>query len=261
MLTRMEGTYLEAVARFFKSSDTVDRDEYADYVHYLLKRPHATSWSWMPAVEEKDRAAFESANQAPELGAFRVWEHGSGGAPVPAGPRRFYYPILYIEPQSEHNIWLGYDLGSDPAYARAMTEAHQTGMLSISTPRALPDRVPGLFSVVFLPIHHRDGSGRLSGFVTAILDMDQVLTRVLGRGALQSPDDALVEIYFMETGQPPLFLASSGSERRGLLLDALLTQKGLQGLMSFAAPAFAFGRSFAVAARPGPGFARLYPRP
>jgi len=257
---RMEGTYLESIARFFQSSDSVDRDEFADYIRYLLKRPYAMFWSWVPVVSESDRPLFETANRTSELNTYHVWERDSEGNPVPVQSRSLYYPVCYIEPRSEHHPWLGFDLGSDPVYARAMAEAHQTGMLSISTPRPLPQNGNGLYSLVFLPVFNRDGSGQLSGFAVASINMDQLLSRVLGREALQGSDDALVEMYYLETDQPPLFLASSGPERRGLLLDELLTEKGLQGLMSFAAPAFAYGRSFAVAAKPGQGFARLYPK-
>jgi PAS domain S-box-containing protein len=260
LLYRMEGTYLEAIARFFKSSDSVDRHEFADYMDYLLKRPYAKSWSWVPVVEEQNREAFEVANRHPEHASFFVWEHGPGGTPVPAEPRRLYYPVCFIEPLAQHQTWLGYDLGSEPDYTKAMTEADQSGMLSISTPRPLPAAGPGMYSEVFLPVYQRDGSGRLSGFATASIEMDQLLARMMGRDKELGAEDALVELYFMESNRSPLFLASSDSDRKGKLMDDLVTQKGLRGLMSFAAPAFAFGRAFAVVAKPGPGFTNLYSR-
>jgi PAS domain S-box-containing protein len=56
-----------------------------------------------------------------------------------------------------------------------------------------------------------------------------------------------------------VFLAASDASSQGVLMSSMRTLRGIDGLISFSAPVFAFGRTYAVVARPDDGFTREHP--
>ena len=259
ILFRIGENYLEGIARFFEGSDFVDRREFGDYTGYLLNRPYASSWSWIPLVKAENKRAFEIALQEAGVEDYTVWEGDPRNGRQAAGARPVHYPVCYIEPQAEHRAWLGYDVGSDPEHRAAIDYAKRNRILSASPARSVPALGPGKYVVAFRPVFNRSEPERLSGLAATVLDMDLLLARALSRGTANGASIAHIELYELIPGRPPEFLASNGPERDGRLFSKIQHRKGPSGLKSFSAPAYAFGRVYAVLAEPAAGFNRLYP--
>ncbi|MDI9371142.1 MAG: diguanylate cyclase [Synergistaceae bacterium] len=67
-LKELRDGYLEALGRFFESSDYVDRDEFGRYAEYLARVPYIDAVAWAPAsyVHGDDRPSFVVVYSTPE---------------------------------------------------------------------------------------------------------------------------------------------------------------------------------------------------
>jgi diguanylate cyclase (GGDEF)-like protein/PAS domain S-box-containing protein len=102
----------------------VTREEFRRFVGRILKRfPNVQAIDWAPRVEQRQRAAFEAAQQA-SLPAYEIREKAASKGLGRASERPFYYPVTYIEPDNalNHGV-LGYDLASDTTRLAALNGA------------------------------------------------------------------------------------------------------------------------------------------
>ncbi len=260
LLFRLGDNYLEGVGRFFDGSNFVDREEFRQYIGYLLSRPYARSWLWVVAVMPGEREGFVSAVRANGMDGYEVWSLDGGRRRTISDTGSLHYAVCYVQPQGEKNAWVGYDLATEPAFRMAIEGARNTGMLTASPADFYPGLGDGLMSVVFRPVFHHGEPGRLSGLAASVIDMQVLLQRALSRESASSDPISYVEFYELLPDREPVFLAASdGSTRKGHLLSATRDKRGIDGLMAFSAPVFAFGRTYAAVALPEAGFLNLHP--
>ena len=259
-LSRLELNDLEGMARFFVGSEFVDRREFAEFAGYLLNRPYAQAWAWVPMVVNPERPEFELAVQQGGAPGFRVWQHGPSGEPVAVAERDVYYPVCYVEPSAGNEAALGFDHGSTPVREAALAYAARTGLTTATDPLALlqwPSRTNGV--VVYRPVFARDDPRRLSGFSMVALHMDILLNRTLNREAVRNESANRVALYQINEGGAAFLLANIDSAYAPARPGEADIQHRPGPIVPLLAPIFAFGKVYAFDSRPGPRFDALYP--
>lgn len=257
-LFRIGDNYLESVARFMTSSDFVTREEFQEFTQFLLTRPYARHWGWIPAVRDAYRDQFERDVQGGGAPHFFIWEPGPGGERMPAQRREAYYPFCYLAPPDAFTNLLGFDQGVEPprrdALMRALHShtAEATDPVQVATPDGLLESIV-VYRTVTLP-----GQPEPIGFVSVSLMPDVLLMRALSRESTKSETATEVDLYQVNPDGSVRFLTSNHDEsiarhehiqRFGGPLDP--------GLLI--APAYAFGKVYALASRPDPDYTGWYP--
>src|SRR5215471_5205612 len=107
--------FLEQLSSVFVSRRlVVDRRDFHDLVQKLLQRfPTIQAVEWAPRVLPGERKSFELAQQA-DLPGFAIRERDAANQLRPAGDRKEFYPVTYLEPLAGNEGAAGFDLGSDP---------------------------------------------------------------------------------------------------------------------------------------------------
>jgi PAS domain S-box-containing protein len=166
----------------FDASEYVDRDEFHHYAS--LPWPYKRGMlalEWAPRVTAAEREGYERARQAGRAD-FSITEKTADGRLVPAGPRGEYFPVDYVEPLAGNEAAFGYDLASEPSRRAALRQAQAVGSVAASEPIVLvQDREQALrYGILFAaPIYGRSQPESLSGFVIAVLRMEDVKREAL----------------------------------------------------------------------------------
>lgn len=143
---------LEQTAGLFASQKNgrVTREQFHLFVEKSLYRfPMIQAIEWAPQVDSAHRAAFEAA-QRKEHANFEIREMSEAGSLQPAGARRSFYPVTYVEPLSGNEPVLGLDIASDPGSREALSKGMQTGTITLSAPVPLVQGTPGRPGVLLL---------------------------------------------------------------------------------------------------------------
>ncbi|MCK8601877.1 CHASE domain-containing protein [Desulfoferrobacter suflitae] len=242
-LYTLRNVELEAIARYFESSDYISPREFRDYTRYLVENRAVRAWGWSQSVRAEDKEKIESRELAAGVTQFVIWQGGDHGKRTVAAGRDVYYPVTRVAPFEENQGLLGYDLGSEPLCRKALEEAMRTGFPACTDPltpvQGTDDEKAAL---VFHPVFSEDGPARLLGFATATLRMGDVLK------SAHSDRVAFLDLTMGRPDGPGEFLAASWS-------DGDRADCGL----SVTRPIFVFGEVFLVTAHAGPAFLSLYP--
>ncbi|MBC7316068.1 MAG: CHASE domain-containing protein, partial [Chloroflexi bacterium] len=186
---------LASLARYFETSEYVNRQEFARFAGDLVRSGAAESYLWAPIVPAEERASFEEAIRREGLADFAIWERGAQWEPSPASPREVYYPVSYAEPMPEGDLNLGYDLGSEPLRWAALEEALRTGLPTASAPLILlhgSQKEPGILIVQPVSSGGRQGTGlvagvlRLQGLLEHAMHLHQEVPSWLGVGLVKA---------------------------------------------------------------------------
>lgn len=257
---RIGDNYLEGVGRLFDASEFVDRRDFHTYVGYLLNRPYAQAWQWIPAVPGAGRATFQRAVREWSNPHFSIWSWNEGGARVAAADRDMYYPVTYVEPQAGNESSLGFDVGSDSIRAAAMESARATRLATATDPVNLVVR-PGATNgaVVYRPVFMRDQPDHLVGLVAVALRMDVLLYRALSRESTRDEVSALVDLYQMTADGTTAHLASNEPDQMPVVPQDPVPFLNRRLPLSLVAPVFAFGKTYVLAARPSAEFMARHP--
>ena len=236
---------LESLARFFDSSDFVDRDEFARYADFSTRQPFAQAWLWIPAVAASEAAGFAEAVRRGGAPDFAVWQPGPDGQRVEPSGRITCYPICYASPSSAVSRSLGFDIASQPALAAAIEETLRSGLMTASDP-VPPIEGSGDVEIYLLrPVHSRVWSGRLDGFAVAVVRVQELLRSALSSVRADSP--VCVDVSLLRAGQAPLRLGRTAADPA--------PKAGL----TIAAPLLVCGQTLAVTCHPSEIFHRFYP--
>ena len=167
---------------------------------------------------------FESVARQEGLAGFRIWELDAAGEARPAFGRAAYYPILYVDPLSGNESTLGYDLGSDPAGARALARASTEGATYASDPlRLLQSMSPGWGMLLVEPVANRDSVHRSAtesplgqaqqGYVVGVLRWERLLEAAANASNGSASLVALDVVDLQSEGSGvPLLLATTEAE-------------------------------------------------
>lgn len=244
---------LKPLAAFFAGSEHVTRDEFRAFATLLEQRLDIRALEWVQPVPAAHKAEWEAQARAEGARDFVIWQHGEAGARVPAAGREVLYPVWYVEPPAGNEAVLGYDLGSEAVRRAALETAMATGLPTATDPLALVQDEAGATGLLaFAPVF--DGEAQTQhGLVLAVFHPEAFLRSALfaepGADAA-----AVVEVYQIEAGQPPRYLAASwGSPAAGQGADFGDRPSSLRR------PLFAFGKTYAMNIYPGPAFLAANP--
>ncbi len=255
---RIGDNYLEGLGRLFLSSNFVDQNEYNRYTSYLLNRPYALAWQWIPMVEATNRVKFTTDVRTWNYPDFSLWEYDEAGQPRPAAERANYFPVCYVEPLAKNTASMGYDWGSDPLARTAIETAWETRLTVASDPLQTPrGGKTNLHIVVFRPVFSLVDSTRLSGLAAVVLDMDYLLFRALSRESTHS--ESLSEVDLYQVPSDGSFIHVAARHPVGKESSCPNLQERIQDPCVLMAPVFAFGKVYALAARPSSDFFSMHP--
>ena len=239
---------LASLARFYTRATPPSPAEFAAFAEPLASNSFAQGMEWCPAVPAGDRARFETAMRDAGNSGYTIAAHPSADPAAPPAP--FLYPVAQAVPAAANAAALGLDLGSEPHRLAALDTAARTRLPTATAALAL---VQGERTNTGLLAAHpvfRPGTDRLQGFAVGVLQLQSALEHSL---ALDRESDRMVALQLFDITDPaPRFLASQSAEP-GASVTTIPTHSTLT-------PLFILGRTWVVAAQPGPAFVASHPR-
>ena len=208
----------------------------------------------LPADE---RAAFEEDMRSNGFMRFRVTERDTEGRLSRAMPREVTLPILHFEPlQPEFAQFVGFDVNSDPALARAVADAINSGNVVAAEPIELKGVGRGIFvfKAYYLgnekPRTVKERKAQVSGLIALFMEPEQLVGNFIERHG--------------EYGFRFYQRTTAGSERSSLIFERPLPESW--GVFGFIDPFLSQasisrqGISFVleVKGRPDPGSVRAW---
>jgi len=185
---------IRTLASLFTISGEVSRRDFAVFVTPIVER-HTGLYAleWSPIISHAERAAYEAALAAENLGNTRIIEPGDAGL-VPAPDRDAYFPVHYAEPMSINQPILGLDAGFSPERRMAFDLARDRALETASSRIRLVEETGDEYGVLVAVPSYRDGvplntpedrRAAFRGFAVAIWRMGDFL-----RSALQGQVDS-----------------------------------------------------------------------
>lgn len=175
----LDGT--QSIHALYTSSEKVERDEFATFARGILQlHPQIQALSWIPRVPASQLARVEDTARMEGLPEFRVRELAADGALVPVRPRDEYFPVLFIEPITDNEKALGYDLASEATRLQALQAARASGQPSVTESLQLVQETAGRRAfLVAAPIYREGkrsvGETELQGFITAVVRINHLV--------------------------------------------------------------------------------------
>ncbi|MEA3275386.1 MAG: CHASE domain-containing protein, partial [Pseudomonadota bacterium] len=186
LVIQREVTYalgvVQDVGSFFDASRHVTRRQFREFVGPALKRNEGIkSLQWVPRVvaEERDRFIFEARRS---FHPYAITERRPDGALKSASARPIHFPVLYVQPYSEHKALLGLDLASDADEHSALRNAAQAHALRVSVPEPIASATGEQSGfTAYLPVYERaaEEEGGDSG-ETEVLPAQELSPRLRG---------------------------------------------------------------------------------
>ncbi len=143
---------------------------------------------WAPLVRNRDRLLYEQMIQSQGNANFQITELGANSQLIRASDRDYYVPVTYVEPVTENESALGYDLYSDPTRAIAIEQARDTGEITATGRIRLVQEKRDQFGfLVFLPLYQNSRSPTtlaqrrqsLNGFILGVFRVSDVVEEAL----------------------------------------------------------------------------------
>jgi diguanylate cyclase (GGDEF)-like protein len=166
---------------FFDNSNEVSAEIFNRYTNPKLSRhPEIKALEWIPLVHHKDRVSFEA-----RLGTqitIPNQEREMVGSPV----KEFYYPIQYLEPYTDNENALGFDIRNNPIALEAAESACFSGKVAVTDAIKLVQETREQIGIVFYaPVYKKAKSVRrdtdcetLSGFVASVFRLENEISNI-----------------------------------------------------------------------------------
>ena len=233
---------LEALARFYESSEHVEPDEFYEFTTFLKKNPAIHASEWIPAVPAADKERFEAQARSAGLNDFTVWQEDAQGNRVPASGRDVYYPVFLIAPLAGNEKALGFDLGSEPVRGAGLETARSTGLPTATDPITLVQETASQKGMlVYRPIFNSNRPDLQEGFVLVVLRMKTLLENT------NPYKSGTTEIALLRPDGTRELLAATGPAERSQT-GHVVTH-----------PVFALGKIFVVTSYAGDKFLQIHP--
>jgi len=180
---------LHSLQNFYKSSKTIERQEFHSFVSYILAHfSGIKALEWSPRVLDSQRDSFEK-NTRREMGIdFQITERQAGQGLIAAQVRTEYFPVTFLEPYQGNEAALGYDLFSDVLRRQGMEFARDHGDIGATQRIRLVQESGDPYGVlVFMPIYYNGLSSdsleerrqNLAGFVLAVFRGSEIVPMAL----------------------------------------------------------------------------------
>lgn len=176
---------LQSGIGFFHGSGHVKREEWHDFIKAIdIKEnyPGIQGIGFSKMIQPEDVVKVEQEMRNEGFASFSI---------KPAGERKIYSPILYLEPMDERNMAaIGYDMFSEPVRRAAMQRAIESGAASISGKVSLMQEIdedvqPGI--LMYLPLYEKGANintleerrKALIGFVYSPFRMNDLMSKIV----------------------------------------------------------------------------------
>lgn len=155
----------------------VTQDEFHRFASAtLVKTPEVAALEWVPCVSDAERPQFE-ARQARALPGFQITERAASGALVHSVRRDRYFPVTYVEPMAGNRAAVGFDLGSNAARGKAVTQALTGGDAVATSPIDLVQEQQKQKGLILVQAVHTDAA--CSDLVLSVLRLGDFVRKSL----------------------------------------------------------------------------------
>ncbi|WP_187287370.1 EAL domain-containing protein [Methylophaga frappieri] len=180
----------DSVAQLFVSSDQVTRSEFRAFVRWATsKNPDIQVIEWLPKVTQSQRNDYEKKQQTYFGPAFSITDITEDKQLVVARERETYFPITYLEPESNQMA-----PGFDPTSSLVSNAAIQTAIASGSTYARPPlvlveENYQARVLMLYRPVYEDAEGGmtldksaaQLAGLVNVAIRAEDFVENILGR--------------------------------------------------------------------------------
>ena len=172
---------LMGIASLFKVSKNITRSGFKTYTSPLLKKNNFIEFfQWIPRVQQDQRSALESMAQKDGFINFKFRSLSKNAAIITAPKKNEYSPIYYMEPHSDDESFLGFDISTQPVLLKLMNQARDSGEIVAASTVNLIHKNPKKMVVLFyLPIYEgvntpKTIEGRRNLFLGTVLGTYQI---------------------------------------------------------------------------------------
>jgi PAS domain S-box-containing protein len=251
---------LKPIKGFLQISEPVTREEYDAFCQEgIPENLDFQAVAWVPRVMESEREAFESRAGAEGIADFQITERDAQGMFVAASARDEYYPVYYTWPMEPNREALGFDIGSEPERAKAITMALDSGemaatsMVKVVASPQNPDAIVVLLPV-FRPGMPADSQDErrenLIGFIIGVFRISNLVEDSLNGMDLSGLD---IHIHDLTPGSPVFHLYRALPKTDPGLTDEQERARIISGIHSLTSFELA-GRDWEILVYPTAGY-------
>ena len=172
---------LMGIASLFKISKNITRSGFKAYTSPLLKKNNfIESFQWIPRVQQDQRSALESMAQKDGFINFKFTSLSKNTTIITAPKKNEYSPIYYMEPHSDDESFLGFDISTQPVLLNLMNQARDSGeIVAASTVNLIHKNPEKMVALFYLPIYEgvdtpKTIEGRRNLFLGTVLGTYQI---------------------------------------------------------------------------------------
>ena len=172
---------LMGIASLFKVSKNITRSGFKTYTSPLLKKNNfIESFQWIPRVQQDQRSALESMAQKDGFINFKFRSLSKNAAIITAPKKNEYSPIYYMEPHSDDESFLGFDISTQPVLLKLMNQARDSGeIVAASTVNLIHKNPEKMVALFYLPLYEgvdtpKTIEGRRNLFLGTVLGTYQI---------------------------------------------------------------------------------------
>ncbi len=258
-IQNLNNIYLEGIKNFFKGSEYVDQQEFAQYTSTLSGDANVLAWAWMPEIKNDEVESFKERMTTMGVKDYQLWEMDENERKVDVNERSTYYPIAYIYPMEGNEISYGFDHGSNQIRLETILAAKKTNLIQATNPVKILQTIYGDTGIlIYNHVHYKLENEQRDGYVQAIINTNNLLKVALGN---QTENNQLLYLDLFQIGEKdyPILLASNSPRE--------ITESHIQSFFSdhpfselvLVKPIFAFGKVYAMVVHPGPAYTSKLP--
>ena len=172
---------LMGIASLFKISKNITRSGFKAYTSPLLKKNNfIESFQWIPRVQQDQRSALESMAQKDGFINFKFTSLSKNTTIITAPKKNEYSPIYYMEPHSDDESFLGFDISTQPVLLNLMNQARDSGeIVAASTVNLIHKNPEKMVALFYLPLYEgvdtpKTIEGRRNLFLGIVLGTYQI---------------------------------------------------------------------------------------
>ena len=179
------------LAAFIDTTEIINRKSFSNYANEIIKTHHVIqALEWIPRVEEKNLADFETINKR-ETQGFAVTEKTNAGQIVPVSKRDVYFPVQFIAPLASNRPAVGYDLASNKTRNVMLLQAAKYNKLTASAGvRLVQEKGNSASVLVTVPVFNHDNlsvssaekSKVLRGYALGVYRISGIIEQSLLKG-------------------------------------------------------------------------------
>lgn len=192
---------LYSLRGLYNSSEEVTSAEFAEIARDILARHKAIkAVEWIPKVTLAERQLYEN-NRRKEIPDFNITERKSQGVMIPAGKRKEYFPVYYVEPFKGNEIALGFDLASNPVRREALEISRNSCDIQSTASVTLVQETGNQKGfLTFLPVYNDNPASatkrddKLKGFVLGAYRIGDIVNTAMSHTAAKGFKITLIDI-------------------------------------------------------------------